>query len=358
MRTATRPPLERIAAIDRAVRAGEYPNVRTIAGRLEVGRRTVLRDVEFMRERLGAPLAFDPARGGYHYTDPAYRLPYLTLSEGELLALFLAERVLQQHRGTPYAADLARAFKKVTAGLTDRVTIDLNHLGSLRSFRATAPDAVDPEVFRGLDAAVAGRRRVKVEYWTATRDEVTRREIDPYHLASVDGHWYAIAYCHLRREVRVFRASRVRSLRPTGETFEVPEGFSVEEYLGGALGVLRGDEGERHRVRLRFRGTAARFVREEIGHPSAVWEEKARGELELTLTLSHLREVEMWALSWVPEVEVLEPPELRDRVAAALTEAAALHTSGPTVKARGVTRHGGPPGANARGRQSRHKKGT
>lgn len=327
MRTSTRPPLERIAAIDRAVRAGEYPGVSDIAARLEVCRRTVLRDVEFLRERLHAPLGFDTARQGYYYTDPAFRLPYLTLSEGELLALFLAERVLQQHRGTPYAADLARAFKKVTAGLGDRVTVDLNHLGSLRSFRATAPDAVEPEVFRGLDAAVTDRRRVAIEYWSAGRDEVTDREVDPYHLASVDGHWYAIAYCHLRGQVRVFRASRVRSLRPTGATFETPEGFSVGAYLGGALGVLRGDEGELHRVRLRFRGTAARFVRDEIGHASAVWEARPRGELELTLTLSHLREVEMWALSWVPEVEVLEPDVLRTRFARALTLAAKSHGS-------------------------------
>ena len=333
MRTAMRPPLERIATLDRAIRAGEFPNVPTIAGRLEVCRRTILRDVEFLRERLGAPVAFDTRRNGYYYTNPVYRLPYLTLSEGELLALFLAERVLQQYRGTPYAADLTRAFKKVTAGLSDTVTIDLGHLDSLRSFRTTAPDAVDPDVFRGLDAAVAGRRRVAVAYWTASRDEVTRREIDPYHLASVDGHWYAVAYCHLRQEVRIFRASRVRSLRPTGVTFEVPAEFDIDDYLSRSLGVLRGADGESHQVRLRFRGKAARFVRDEIGHPSQTWETTPDGDLILGLTLSHLREVEMWALSWVPDVEVLGPPELRERVAAALAVAAALHAA-PLTPAR------------------------
>jgi predicted DNA-binding transcriptional regulator YafY len=62
MRTATRFPLERIAAIDHAVRAGEYPNAGTIASRFEVSRRTVQRDIEFMKDRLGAPLVFDVRR--------------------------------------------------------------------------------------------------------------------------------------------------------------------------------------------------------------------------------------------------------------------------------------------------------
>jgi hypothetical protein len=116
-------------------------------------------------------------------------------------------------------------------------------------------------------------------------------------------------------------------LRPTGETFEVPGGFDVGQYLGGSLGVLRGDEGELHRVQLRFSGKATRFVREEVGHPSATWETTPEGDLILGLTLSHLREVEMWTLSWLPSVEVLGPPELRERVAAALAEAAVRHTA-------------------------------
>jgi hypothetical protein len=145
--------LERIAAFDKAARAGEYPNARTIARALEVGPRTVQRDVEFMRDRPGAPLAFDPRRNGYYYAEPDYRLPLMSLTEGELVAFFLAERALQQYqqyRGTPYAADLARAFRKVTLGLSDRVTVDLDHLGDLHPFRTTAspgvtapPNAVD-----------------------------------------------------------------------------------------------------------------------------------------------------------------------------------------------------------------------
>ena len=72
------------------------------------------------------------------------------MTEGELVALLLAERVLQQYQGTPYAPDLARAFAKITAGLTDLVTVDLRHLEGLHSFRTTASVPFEPEIFRDL----------------------------------------------------------------------------------------------------------------------------------------------------------------------------------------------------------------
>jgi proteasome accessory factor B len=249
------------------------------------------------------------------------------MTEGELVALLLAERVLQQYQGTPYAPDLARAFAKITAGLADLVTVDLSHLEGLHSFRTTAPASFEPEIFRDLLAAATHRRRVVMDYWTASRDEQTRRAFDPYHLASVDGQWYAIGYCHLRQEIRTFSPGRIRSLEPTGETFVVPAEFDIGAYLRRSFGIMHGREGEVHHVRLRFRGDAVRYVRERTWHTSQALETTAEGDLIVTLEVSHLREVERWALSWTPDCEVLEPPELRRRVADALARGAGQHTA-------------------------------
>ena len=92
--------MERLVALDRSIRAGEYPNSVSFGDRLEVDPRTVQRDVEFLRDRFGAPVVFDRGRNGYAYSDPAFRLSFLDLEEGELIALFLAEGVLKQY-GAP-----------------------------------------------------------------------------------------------------------------------------------------------------------------------------------------------------------------------------------------------------------------
>jgi predicted DNA-binding transcriptional regulator YafY len=327
MRTATRFPLERLSALDRAIRAGEYPNASTLARALEVCPRTVQRDIEFLRDRMGAPLVFDPRRNGYAYRDPDYRLPLLTLTEGKLIALFLAERVLQQYRGTPYGPNLARAFAKLTAGLGEAVTVDLGHLSGLHSFRTTALLEFDPSVFRDLVSAITHRRRLRLTYWSASRDTETQHEVDPYHLASVDGQWYLVGFCHHRGHVRMFSPARIRTLEVTETTFLPPDDFNIEEYLGGSFAVLRGSVGESYRICLRFRGAAVRYLRERIWHPSQEIEPGADGALVVRFLLGNLREIERWALSWGPDCEVLEPPELRRRLAEATARAARLYAS-------------------------------
>lgn len=315
MRKATRPPFERIAALDRALRLGAYPNARTIGVQLEICRRTVLRDVEFMRDRMFAPIAFDRARNGYFYTDPGFRLPAVEMTEGELLALVLAERAFRQHRGTPYGPDLAWAIRKIAEGLGGAMTVDLGDFAEGCSFRTTAPEPIDPGLFRDLAAAVRGRRRLTIRYWTPSRDEETTREVDPYHLACVDGRWYLAAFCHERGEVRMFVPARIRAVEATGETFDRPDDFRMDEYLARAFGVFRGRPEESHRVRLRFTGEAARYVGDRTWHPSQRVESSAEGVAILTFDLGSLREVERWALSWGACCEALDPQELRSRVA-------------------------------------------
>jgi predicted DNA-binding transcriptional regulator YafY len=109
MRYSTaRPPLKRMMAIHHALRAQTWPTDSSLAGALEVNPRTIRRDLTYMQDQLRAPIAFDRGRQGYGYTQATYQLPFLRLTEGELVALFLAEQMLRQYRGTPYGPDRAR----------------------------------------------------------------------------------------------------------------------------------------------------------------------------------------------------------------------------------------------------------
>ena len=109
----TRPLVRRMQAIDQALRARKWPTDKTLAKDLQVDPRTIRHDLEFMRDERQAPIAFDRARRGYHYTEPTYRLPPLQMSQGELLALYLSERLMKQFRDTPFEPDRPRAIAKL-----------------------------------------------------------------------------------------------------------------------------------------------------------------------------------------------------------------------------------------------------
>jgi predicted DNA-binding transcriptional regulator YafY len=300
-------------ALDEMLRAGRYPNACTAARELEVCPRTVHRDLAFLRDSCGAPLVFDPRRNGFYYEDRDFALPLLRLTEGELVAFFLAERLMQQYRDSPFAKDLATAFAKLTAGLADEITVDLSHLAAAYSFRHQATTTGDATHFRRLVRAVRESRQLELDYWTASRDEACRRVVDPYHLVSIEGDWYLIGHCHLREEVRIFAPSRVRALRETGERFERPADFRVGDYLDGTFRVYRG-QGQPFRVRLRFTAKAARYVREREWHPTQQLREQRDGGLILTIRVNHLFEVKRWVLSYGASCEVLEPEELRQQL--------------------------------------------
>ena len=129
MRVSTRPTLERLQVIDLAVSRRAWPNARTLAQELEVTRRTIQRDIAFMR-RLHAPLEFDSVRNGYYYTDPSYRLGYFPATEGELVALLVAAQVMDQYRGTPFEfeQDLRKALAKISEILPDTIEVPLDAL--------------------------------------------------------------------------------------------------------------------------------------------------------------------------------------------------------------------------------------
>jgi predicted DNA-binding transcriptional regulator YafY len=203
-----RPPLARIMTIDRALRARAWPNTRTLADEIRVDRRTIRRDIDYMRDQLNAPIEFDCVRNGYYYTEPTFCLPFPQLTQGEMLSLYLSERMMRQFRGTPFERDLRQAIKKLSELLPDRVSVRLDMIADFLSVLPAVQADYDPDLFCAVMRAAVGRRRLKMVYWTASRNETTSRVFDPYELSLIDDGWYAFGYCHRTNEVRMFAVWR------------------------------------------------------------------------------------------------------------------------------------------------------
>ena len=310
MHTAKRPAIRRLLTIDRHLRAGSFPTVEQLAQSCDVKSKTIRRDLEHLRNQLKAPVAYCRERRGWHYTSPTYFLPALLITEGELIGLFLAEKFLQE-MGTPHLeTHLARAVEKLSELLPDVISIDRKTIEATQSYRNSVRSLYDIDAFRRLSDAVIGRRQLRIRYWTAARDAETERVMDPWHLRAIDGAWYVIAWCHLRKARRLFSCARIRSLQETGDLFTVPSDFNVDEFFHGTFKVLCDDGQPLKQVRLRFAPSAAKYVREKIWHASQTLVDEADGGAIVELSVRSLIEVRRWVLSWGSECEVLAPNEL------------------------------------------------
>ncbi len=152
-----------------------------------------------------------------------------------------------------------------------------------------------------------------MSYHTAERGVTTMRTLSPYQLLLRSDDWYVIAHDGFRHEIRVFAVQRFRSVRETGEHFDRPSDFRVEDYLGDSFRMVRGDG--HYKVVLQFRPPAARWVAEKRWHASQTMESQPDGGVILRFEVSDLREIARWSLFWGSACTVLEPQELQALIA-------------------------------------------
>jgi proteasome accessory factor B len=308
----SRPPLERMLRIHQAIQSGKFPNASTLARELEVSTKSIHRDIEFMRDRLELPIEYNGSRFGYGYTEEVSAFPTVQITEGELFALVVAEKALQQYRGTSFEKPLLSAIRKMEQSLPDTISLNLSEVEQTISFRTRAEQILDLNTFEALARATAHRRQIELSYRKPGRREAEQRVVDPYHLANINGEWYLFAYDHLRKDIRTFAPGRIQSVKETGKTFERTQNFSLEQRLRDSFGVHSG-EGE-YEVAIRFNARVADYVREKKWHESQQLRELKDGGVELRMKLSSIAEVQRWVLSWGGDAVVLKPKELVESV--------------------------------------------
>jgi proteasome accessory factor B len=267
-----------------------------------------------MRDRLDLPIEFDFRHNGFRYTAPVENFPTVQVTEQELIALFVAEKALAQYKGTPFEKPLHGAFQKLTEGLTDAVSFRWADLDSTISFRSIGTTVADLELFEAVSQAVLRSQELEFQYHKLGGRGHEPRRVQPYHLGCIEMQWYLFAFDLDRQQMRTFVLGRMKEVHSTGKRFTRPADFSMTKHLGDSFGVFSA-EGKPQEIRIRFDSFAARLVRERRWHASQKIKELDGGEIELTLKLGNLTEIQRWVLSWGEHARVVAPKELRSRVA-------------------------------------------
>jgi predicted DNA-binding transcriptional regulator YafY len=318
--------LSRLKQIHEEISAGRFPNTRTLAELLERSERTIKRDLSFMRDQLGAPLIYDHACRGWRYDEPGWALPPLKFNEGELLAFFTAAEVLRATGHAPEAVLLRAALAKLAAFLPAEVSVNLAALAEALTFQPLPRVAVEPETLQTLARAAAERRTVSFDYHSQHRNEDTRREADVLLLHNFAGDWYAIAFDHLRGEVRDFHAGRIKRLTLTANYFDPPAGWNADEYLRRGFYMMRG--GRATTVQIVFDSYQARWMKERIAfHPDERREDLPDGGLRLTFPVGRngLDAVARFCLAYAGHCYAERPAALRRIIRERLTCALEQH---------------------------------
>lgn len=287
-----------------------------LARELDCTTRTVMRDLDHL-QAVGFPVTEDRDGKEKHWKFvEGYKsdLP-VPLSLSELMALYFTRSLLKPLHGTPFHSALESALAKIRALLPPEGHAFVDQIEGTLTTRG--PAFKDYSRVRGVLEAVTTARlegqRLEIRYYSFSREALTTRRIDPYHLFYQQGGLYIAAYDHLREEVRIFAVERIRELRQTGETFRIPGDFDFDAYMQGSFGILRG---ETTTIRIHFNRHRAKWIAERTWHESQEIQLLADGDLILSLKVADTAEVKGWILGFGQDAEVLEPASLREQIRA------------------------------------------
>jgi len=304
---------ERFIWFHREVKAGRYPNASTLAERFEVSTRTARRDIEFMADRLEAPLEYLPARRGYRYTDVTFELPAIWLKREEIVGLLLAKRLAASIPDRGIKASLSDFLDKLAPFLGVDSSFDAHLIEEKISMINIEYSSVNDRIFQEVIDALFREETLFITYYSPHRNEETKRPVLPLHLLNYMGSWHLIAWCGLKGEMRDFALSRIRRLEPAKEALPKPVQLPpMKDYLRKQFGIFSGKE--ENQVVLRFSPTSSRWVREQIWHKAQQTGWGDEGRMTLKLPVSDFREIKREILKFGGEVEVLEPEALREEV--------------------------------------------
>lgn len=307
--------------MDRRIRAGEFPSVPELATEWEVDERTIKRDVEFMRDRMQAPIEYDRKRRGYYYSEPTWGMPAVSIREGELVALLLARQALEQYDDLPLGTLLNHFYEQVLGFVGHHVGVSSDKILAEFSFISPPSVPMDADIWEKLSGCLLKTRTVELDYQSISAKGAQTYTIDPLHIANIEGEWYLFGRSHYKGDVIQLAIPRMLEVRETGNRFRVPDDFDPAELRRTLFGRYASMQGNLETVRVRVDADYTPQVHLKRWHVEQQVVECEDGTVEISFPVASggskipYANVITWVLGMGSHAQVLAPERLQQLIA-------------------------------------------
>jgi len=321
---------ERFYKIEMLIRSRGAVPFTDLMDELGVSRATLKRDLEYLRERLDAPIVYDRFANGYSMRPDArdarqvrHELPGVWFSEREIHALLTMHQLIQ---GLDEGGVLARHLQPLLDklhGMLGASEGESRELMKRVKIMSAARRPVIGRHFELIGSALMQRRRVQMRYYVRSRREETERSVSPQRLVHWRNTWYLDAWCHSSDALRRFALDAIRGATLLDQRAKDVALKTIEAELDAGYGVFSGARVQW--ANLRFTPEAAQWVQHEQWHPRQQATVHDDGSLTLRVPYADATELAMDILRHGEQVRVLAPAALARQVHAHLRAAAAAY---------------------------------
>ena len=296
---------------------------------LEISRATFKRDLDYLRDRMNAPIVYDRSMGGYRFDKPnaggKIELPGLWFSEKEATALVLMQHLLANLDTSGLLSPHIAPLMDIVDGILGQSEVSAKELRKrIKVFGMSARKNV-LENFEEVGVSLLKRQRLQLSYYSKGKNELTERAVSPQRLIFYRDNWYLDAYCHFRKGLRSFAMDGIRTAHVLEDkATEVPE-KELHENFAESYGIFSGKATQR--AKLRFTPEKARWVSAETWHGQQVSSFDKAGNYTLEFDYNQDPELVMEIMKHGDGVEVIGPASLKSKVRAELEKALKKYAS-------------------------------
>jgi predicted DNA-binding transcriptional regulator YafY len=304
--------LERFYKIEDMLRNRGVVPLRHFTETLEVSVATFKRDLEQLRDRFNMTIIWNRGQRGYQLDpqSPNRELPGLWFNSAETYALLAFHHFLENIEPgllTPHIRPLQVRIRK----LLEKDDHSFEEVARRIRVLPLAARPIESSCFQSITHALLRRRRMRITHYHRGRNEETEREVSPQRLIHYRDNWYLDAWDYGKKALRTFAVDSIRrAALLDAKARNVPEKI-LDAELGNGYGIFAGRKTQT--AVLRFTPERARWVANEQWHPKQKGYEKD-GCYFLEVPYSNDKELIMDILRHGPDVEVLAPKSLRDKV--------------------------------------------
>ena len=280
-----------------------------LAAKFEINERTIYRDLTTLETDIAVPVYNDQKRWKI---DEKRFLPPIRFTLPEALNIFLTSRLMlnYSHRYEPNVdATFINLRSVLPPPLAEQVRKTMDWMQKLPK------DEKYLRILATVAESWVSQRQLKIMYQPLADEKPTERVIEPYYIepASFGHASYVIGYCHLKKAIRTFKIERIESANLTAETYTIPSDFDANKYMASSWGIVVKDEIKTIRLKIKDH-EIIRIMTETIWHPSQTIKKQKDGSMIMTLMINGTYEFYSWVLGWGEKIEVLDPPEIRERI--------------------------------------------
>lgn len=302
----------RIVMLDRLFHENDFLTVEKIMSTFEVCKRTVQRDIDFLRDRYQAPIS--KIRGkGYYYSDKTFALKNFSLTEGEMFAITSILPLMEQYKNTPLENSFRNIAIKLKELFPEEILINSSFINDSIKLISDPLPKIDEKIFSYVFDSIIKKISVEGEYISLKRNGYEKKLFDCYKLVCQKGNWYALAYEHKSQEIKIFSLSRMKNIKMTNFSFTIPQDFNIENYVDLYFGIWN-NKTKPVEYELLFAKEIALYIREREWHPKQVIRHNADGTVYLKFKSNQDQEIKNWVRSWGNLVTVLSPKKLKDEL--------------------------------------------